>query len=291
MKDRIERVSRILFRKIFERERIFLPFIDEIRRDSMLAGVSIASRKRVIHRLRPRHRIMEMYLAPILILYYFPAEFSRHLYDNARQRRKFSHFTAREILPPPRIILPPSVSIALQRSPRSRTGHKLSSPLHCLLSNTPIHRLDLVSPPPPLPSPDQFSSPHQTVVAPRHAIHPRLGFRISGYFYRCPYPLVHPPDSPRSGESETRGQKSRDVNLRSALFCRERTVYYDGKRTASAFIYPAIRRTETIRFGFRYPAFDSRPFRFRDLRFRTRSSRGKTPAEQKLDPFHPFSFV
>lgn len=270
MKDRIERVSRILFRKIFERERIFLPFIDEIRRDSMLAGVSIASRKRVIHRLRPRHRIMEMYLAPILILYYFPAEFSRHLYDNARQRRKFSHFPAREILPPPRIILPPSVSIALQRGPRSRTGHKLSS----LLLSSPLSPLQYTYTPPrsrlsPPPSPpaDQFSSPHQTVVAPRHAIHPRLGFRISGYFYRCPYPLVHPPDSPRSGESETRGQKSRDVNLRSALFCRERTVYYDGKRT-SAFIYPAIRRTETIRFGFRYPAFDSRPFRFRDLRFR-----------------------
>lgn len=167
MKDRIERVSRILFRKIFERERIFLPFIDEIRRDSMLAGVSIASRKRVIHRLRPRHRIMEMYLAPILILYYFPAEFSRHLYDNARQRRKFSHFPAREILPPPRIILPPSVSIALQRSPRSRTGHKLSSPLHCLLSNTPIHRLDLVSPPLPPPPPINFL--RRTKQSSRHA--------------------------------------------------------------------------------------------------------------------------
>lgn len=31
------------------------------------------------------HRIMEMRLAPILILYYFPAEFSRHLYDNAKK--------------------------------------------------------------------------------------------------------------------------------------------------------------------------------------------------------------
>lgn len=174
MKDRIERVSRILFRKIFERERIFLPFIDEIRRDSMLAGVSIASRKRVIHRLRPRHRIMEMYLAPILILYYFPAEFSRHLYDNARQRRKFSHFPAREILPPPRIILPPSVSIALQRGPRSRTGHKLSSlllssPLSPLqYTYTPYRRLDLVSPPlPPPPPPINFL--RRTKQSSRHA--------------------------------------------------------------------------------------------------------------------------
>lgn len=42
-------------------------------------------------RPRPRHRIMEMHLAPVLILfYYFPAELSRHLYDNAR-RRKFPH--------------------------------------------------------------------------------------------------------------------------------------------------------------------------------------------------------
>lgn len=164
----------------------------------------------------------------------------------------------------------PSRSNAARVPEPGTSSPLLSSPLHCLLSNTPIHRIaaSISSLPPPSPSPaDQFSSPHQTVVAPRHAIHPRLGFRISGYFYRCPYPLVHPPDSPRSGESETRGQKSRDVNLRSALFCRERTVYYDGKRT-SAFIYPAIRRTETIRFGFRYPAFDSRPFRFRDLRFR-----------------------
>lgn len=176
MKDRIERVSRILFRKIFERERIFLPFIDEIRRDSMLAGVSIAYRKRVIHRLRPRHRIMEMYLAPILILYYFPAEFSRHLYDNARQRRKFSHFPAREILPPPRIILPPSVSIALQRSPRSRTGHKLSSPL----LSSPLSPLQYTYTPPrsrlspPLPRSIFFAAPNSRRATPRHPSSPRL---------------------------------------------------------------------------------------------------------------------
>lgn len=77
---------------------------------------------------------MEMRLAPILILYYFPAEFSRHLYDNAKKifpspQKNPSGVAA---TPRPRIILPPPRSITLASLP-NRAYLPPSLP-HCLSS-------------------------------------------------------------------------------------------------------------------------------------------------------------
>lgn len=79
---------------------------------------------------------MEMRLAPILILYYFPAEFSRHLYDNAKKifpspQKNPSGVAA---TPRPRIILPPPRSITLASLPNR--AHSLPLPPLSLLSNT-----------------------------------------------------------------------------------------------------------------------------------------------------------
>lgn len=85
------------------------------------------------------HRIMEMRLAPILILYYFPAEFSRHLYDNAKKifpspEKNPSGVAA---TPRPRIILPPPRSITLASLPnRAHLPPSSLSPPLSLLSNT-----------------------------------------------------------------------------------------------------------------------------------------------------------
>lgn len=149
-----------------------------------------------------------------------------------------------------------TVSIALPK----RGTITLSSPTYV---SPPRSRF---SPSPP----DQFSSPHQSS---RRAIHLRLGFRISGYFYRCPYPLVHPPDPPRSGESETREQKSGDVNLRSALFCARAKSLLRRQARASPS-YQLLSRNSRFDLVFGIRPSTAVPFRFRDLRFRTRSSRG-----------------
>lgn len=129
------------------------------------------------------HRIMEMRLAPILILYYFPAEFSRHLYDNAKKifpspQKNPSGVAA---TPRPRIILPPPRSITLASLPNRAhlpPSPSIVSPLEYASS---VSRVDLVSPPPP---PPQFSSPHHQSpkqmtrsrrrYPPRHRSSPRL---------------------------------------------------------------------------------------------------------------------
>lgn len=126
---------------------------------------------------------MEMRLAPILILYYFPAEFSRHLYDNAKKifpspEKNPSGVAA---TPRPRIILPPPRSITLASLPNRAhlpPSPSIVSPLEYASS---VSRVDLVSPPPP---PPQFSSPHHQSpkqmtrsrrrYPPRHRSSPRL---------------------------------------------------------------------------------------------------------------------
>lgn len=126
---------------------------------------------------------MEMRLAPILILYYFPAEFSRHLYDNAKKifpspQKNPSGVAA---TPRPRIILPPPRSITLASLPNRAhlpPSPSIVSPLEYASS---VSRVDLVSPPPP---PPQFSSPHHQSpkqmtrsrrrYPPRHRSSPRL---------------------------------------------------------------------------------------------------------------------
>lgn len=130
---------------------------------------------------------MEMCLAPILILYYFPAEFSRHLYDNARRRRKFSH------LPGQGRILPAfwrcDNAASLHYSPRSITlpnlAHQpslsLSLFIHCLSNTRRRYRASISF---LLLLPPQFSSPHHQSpkqmtrsrrrYPPRHRSSPRL---------------------------------------------------------------------------------------------------------------------
>lgn len=133
---------------------------------------------------------MEMCLAPILILYYFPAEFSRHLYDNARRRRKFSH------LPGQGRILPAfwrcGNAASLHYSPVSTFHHasKPSTPtlslslslfIHCLSNTRRRYRASISF---LLLLPPQFSSPHHQSpkqmtrsrrrYPPRHRSSPRL---------------------------------------------------------------------------------------------------------------------
>lgn len=183
---------------------------------------------------------MEMCLAPILILYYFPAEFSRHLYDNARRRRKFSH------LPGQGRILPAfwrcGNAASLHYSPVSTFHHasKPSTPTPSLsLSLYPlsleytssISRVDLVPPPPP-PS-IFFAAPPITetddTVAPPLPAAPSIFASAFGYpdifidarslAYSPPYLLVHQPRwiyEDRKSPLERTRKTSKDVNLRVA---------------------------------------------------------------------------
>lgn len=218
---------------------------------------------------------MEMCLAPILILYYFPAEFSRHLYDNARRRRKFSH------LPGQGRILPAfwrcGNAASLHYSPRSITLPNLAHQPPLSLSLYPlsleytssISRVDLVPPPPP-PS-IFFAAPPITetddTVAPPLPAAPSIFASAFGYpdifidarslAYSPPYLLVHQPRwiyEDRKSLLERTRKTSKDVNLRvargrereSLLF--KRRVYYDssrdGKRTSASL--PPIYSTSLL---------------------------------------------
>lgn len=137
-------------------------------------------RRRVIHRLAvpfpslllfSGHRIMEMRLAPILILYYFPAEFSRHLYDNAKANKKIFPSPRPEEKDPCGLLALRRVLALFSRlrvpsrsqtEPRQPSLLPIVSPLEYASS---VSRVDLVSPPsiffaaPPITETDDTLAP------------------------------------------------------------------------------------------------------------------------------------
>lgn len=208
-----------------------------------------------------RHRIMEMYLAPILILYYFPAEFSRHLYDNARQRRKFSQ---------------PEKSFRLlalffhhrfHRAPKAGHNHPLLPNLRIAASISFL----------PLPSRSIFFA--APVVAPRHPSSPRLSnIRI---FLSMPVSTCSSAGSTKIGRIRNARAKvgRREFTIRALLRASEEFITTASKGISLLSTPIAIR--DSIRFsvsGLRQPfRFDFEIYDFE------RDHRAGTSAEQKLD--------
>lgn len=268
------------------------------------------------------HRIMEMRLAPILILYYFPAEFSRHLYDNAKKifpspEKNPSGVAA---TPRPRIILPPPRSITLASLPNRAHLPPPSLP-HCLssrirvvgiarrsrFSSSPSPSIFFAAPPitetddtvaPPLPAAPSIFSPRLSDIriflsmpAPSHTL-PRIS-PCSSTTLDLRRSQISAQNVERrkftSGARDTGRERERDSFVQAKSLLR----FLDSSRwtSASFSLLPSLRNlinrdSLLLDIGFRCPAFD-RPFR--DLRTRSceKSDEKFCPAARRRRDFFP----